>query len=61
MMPDDGSRAECDHAAGLLQTPAKIDVVTRLVILRIEPADIFESPPLKRHVTTRNVFGDGVG
>jgi hypothetical protein len=61
MVPDDGSRAECDHAAGLLQTPAKIHVVTRCVILRIEPTDIFESPPPKRHVTTRNVFGDGVG
>src|SRR5207244_3204375 len=61
MVPDDGSRAECDHAAGLLQTPAKVHVVTRCVIFRIEPPDIFESPPPKRHVTTRNVFGDGVG
>src|SRR6184192_986559 len=61
MVPDDGSRAESDHAPGLLQTPAKIDVVTRCVIFRIEPPDIFESPPPKRHVTTRNVFGDGVG
>src|SRR5207248_11188966 len=61
MVPDDGSRAECDHAASLLQPPAKIYVITRRVIFRIEPGDIFESPPPKRHVTTRDVFGDGVG
>src|SRR5438132_228748 len=57
MVPDDGGRAECDYAAGLLQPPAKIYVITRRVIFRIEPADIVESPPPKRHVTTRNVFG----
>src|SRR5947207_13360975 len=61
MVPDDGSGAECDHAAGLLQTPAKIHVITGRVIFRIEPTDIFESPPPKRHLTTRNVFGAGAG
>src|SRR5438874_1595285 len=61
MVPDDGSRTECDPAARFLQPPAKIDVITRRVIFQIEPADIFKSPPPKRHVTTRNVFGDGIG
>src|SRR6476619_4280015 len=44
MVPDDGRRAECDHAAALLQTPAKIHVVTRCVTIRIETTDNFESP-----------------
>src|SRR5205823_4432647 len=61
VVPDDGSRTECDYAPGLLQPPAKIYVITRRVIFRIETPDIFESPPPKRHVTTRNVFGDDIG
>src|SRR5260370_12868547 len=39
MVPDDGSRAECDHAAGLLHTPAKIHVISRRVIVRIDAPD----------------------
>ena len=61
MVPDNGSGAECDYSAGLLQAPAKIHVITRRVVFRIEPADIFESPPPKRHVTTWNVFCDNIG
>src|SRR5205823_4085846 len=61
MMPDDGRRTKRDDAAGLLQTPAKIDIVAGGVIFRIESANLFESPAIKRHVTAWNVLGDCVG
>ena len=61
MMPDDGGRAEGDRVSGLLDAPAKIDVVTGLVIFGVEPTDVFEGPPIPGHVTTGNVFGHGVG
>ena len=61
MVPHDCSGAERNHTAGLLKSPAKIDVVTGFVVFDIEAADVFEGPPVERHVTTWNVFGDGVG
>ena len=60
-MPDDRGRTEGDHVAGLLQAPAKIDVVAGLVIFEIEAADVFEGPAIEGHVTAGNVLGDGVG
>ena len=60
MMPHDCGRAESNDATSLLQSPAKIDIVTGLVVLGIEAANVFKCPPVKRHVTTRNVFGDYV-
>src|ERR1043166_4947526 len=61
MMPDDRGGTESNRVSGLLHAPAKIHVVSRRVILRIEPTDIFESPAIPRHVTTRNVLRDRVG
>jgi hypothetical protein len=61
MVPNDCSGAERNHATGLLQPPAKIDIVTSFMIFGIEAANVFESPAIERHVTPGNVFGDGVG
>ena len=60
MMPDDRRRTEGDLVAGLLNAPAEIDVVARFAILDVEAADCFESPPIPRHVTAGDVFGDCV-
>src|SRR6266850_5246931 len=61
MVPDDSGRTERNHTTGLLKPPAKIDVIPGLMILRIEAADTLKRPPLERHVTTGNMFGNGVG
>ena len=61
MMPDNRGGTESDGVPGLLHAPAKIDVIAGLVIFGIEPADVFERPPIPGHVTTGNVFGDRVG
>ena len=60
-MPDDRGRTKRDDAARLLQSPAKIDIVAGRVIFGIEAADLLKGPAIKRHITTRNVFGDCVG
>src|SRR5207245_5573436 len=56
VMPDDRGWVERDDATGLLQAPAKIDIVTGLVILGIETADIFKRPAVEGHVAARNVL-----
>src|SRR4029453_5035568 len=61
MVPDDRGGAERNHITGLLEPPAKIDVISRLMIFRIETADALKRPSMKRHVTARNVFGNGIG
>ncbi len=61
MMPHDGGRVESNDAPGLLQAPAKIDIVASGVILDIEAADLFKGPPVEGHVTPGNVLCDGVG
>ena len=61
IMPDDRGWAECDNPSGLLNSPAEIDVVSRLAIFRIEPADALERPAVKRHITSGNMLGDGIG
>ena len=61
IVPDDRGRAKPDHAAGLLEPPAKIDIVAGRMIFGVEAADIFKRPSVERHVTTGNVFRDGVG
>ena len=60
-MPNDGGRTESNYAAGLLESPAKINIVTGFVLFRVEAADIFKGPSIKRHVTARDVLGDCVG
>src|SRR6266481_5452524 len=61
MMPNNRGRTESDNAARLLQAPAKVDIVASLVIFRIKTADLFEGPAIKRHVTTRDMLGHGIG
>src|SRR4051812_33215148 len=61
MVPDDRGGTERDLAAGLLDPPAKINVIASLVIFRIESADVLKRPAIPRHVTTGNVLGDSVG
>src|SRR6478752_1023819 len=60
-MPDDRRRAEGDGMAGLLNAPAEIHVVARLVVLGIEATDVFKSPAIPGHVTAGDMLGDGVG
>src|SRR5712664_37694 len=61
MMPDNRGWTKSDDAAGLLQAPAKIDIVARFMILGIETPDLLECPAIKRHVTPGNVLGHSVG
>jgi hypothetical protein len=58
MMPHDRGWAEGNHATGLLEPPAKIDIVTGFPVFGIETTDVFKCPPIKRHITTGNVLGD---
>src|SRR5436305_531 len=58
MMPHDRGRTKRDYPSSLLNSPAKIDVITGLAIFGIEPAYSFEGPTVKRHVTTGNMLGD---
>ena len=58
MMPHERGWAESNDATGLLEPPAKIDIVTGFVVFGIETADIFKCQPMKRHITTGNVLGD---
>ena len=60
MVPDDRGGTKSDDAAGLLQAPAKIDIVARFMIFRVKATDLFEGPTIKCHVTAGNVFGDRV-
>src|SRR4030088_2065989 len=61
VMPDNRRGTEGDLVAGLLDAPAKIDVVARLVIFGVEAADAFKNPAIPRHVAAGNVLGHGVG
>src|ERR1700730_4558810 len=49
VMPDHRGRAKTDHATGLLKTPAKIDIVARLMVLDVETADVLKCPAIERH------------
>src|SRR5437667_9768872 len=60
-MPDDCRRTKRNDPAGLLDPPAKIDVVTGFMVLGIETADAFKSPSIKGHVTAGNMLCDCIG
>src|SRR4051794_28207968 len=60
-MPHDRRRAERNGVARLLDAPAKIDVVARLMVFRIEPADVFKRPAIPGHVTAGDMLGYSVG
>ena len=61
IMPDNCSWTKSDDPAGLLNSPAKIDIVPSLVVLGIETAYAFVCPAIKGHVTAWDVLGDCVG
>src|SRR5438552_15712951 len=61
MMPHDSGRVEGNDASGLLQAPAKIDIIAGGVVLDVETADLFKRPPVEGHVTARDMLRDGVG
>src|SRR5437867_9437749 len=61
VMPDDRGRTEGNDPSSLLNSPAEIHVVAGLAIFGIEPAYTFESPTIKRHVTTGNMLGHFIG
>ena len=60
-MPDDRGRAEGDHAAALLQTPAEVHIITRLAVFRIEAAHLIKRPAVECHVAAGNVLGHDIG
>src|SRR5438034_10461616 len=60
-MPDDCCWAESNDPAVLLNSPAKIDVITSFMVFGIEAADAFKRPSIERHVTAGNVLCDYVG
>ena len=60
-MPNDCGWIESDYPAGLLNTPAKIDIVSSLAVFGIEATHGVERPAIKRHVTTGYMLGDCIG
>src|SRR5260221_4128434 len=59
-VPDDGSRAEADSVAGILKTPADVDVVAGGAIDRIEAAEAEQQIAPERHVAAGDMLGDVV-
>src|SRR5262245_54900615 len=57
VMPDDCSRSKRDPGARLLQSPADIDVVPRLLISLVKAVDGDERVPTKSHIASRNALG----
>src|SRR5437667_8510272 len=60
-MPHDRSRAESNDAPGLLNSPAKINIISGFAVFGIEAANIVKRPSIKRHVTARNMLRDRIG
>src|SRR6516225_9456706 len=60
IMPHDCSWTECDNPSSLLDSPAKIDVISGLAILRMEATRAFKRPAVKSHVTAGNMLGNGI-
>src|SRR5947209_7344194 len=60
-MPYNGSGTEANDRAGLLKPPTEVDVISGFAIFHIEAANAFERPPVERHVTPRDMFGDSIG
>ena len=59
-VPDDCDRAEADRIAGVLQAPAKIDVVAGGGIEDVEAADLLQHGLLEGHVAAGNVLSHHV-
>ena len=57
-MPDDRGRAKADLESLVLQTPAKVHVVTGGAKNRIESVDGLQRLPAKSHVAAWDVFCD---
>src|SRR5262249_17840045 len=60
MMPDERRGAESQMPAALLQSPPHVHGVTGFGVGRIEAAPLFERPPAKGHIASRNVLGDRI-
>ena len=60
-MPDNGRRAEGDHATALLKAPAEVHVIACLAVFGVKAADLVERPAVEGHVTAGNVLGDDIG
>src|SRR6185503_3686359 len=60
VVPYQRRRAERQVPATILQTPADVNVVTRLVVDRVKASYLCERPPAKSHVAARYVLGDRV-
>src|SRR5881275_111074 len=61
IVPHDRSRTEGNDPPSLLNSPAKIDVITCFAVFSVKAAHALKRPPIKRHVTTRNMLGDHIG
>src|SRR5581483_937609 len=59
-MPDDCGWTEGNNPAGLLDSPAKVNIVPCLTIFDIESPHGFECPTIKRHVAARNVLSHNI-
>ena len=59
-MPHDRGWTESNNPAGLLNSPAKIDVIPCFAVFGIKAAHAFKRPAIERHVTTGNVLGDHI-
>src|SRR5579859_76920 len=60
-MPDEPRGAEAKFITGLLQAPAKVDVIARLTENRIEVSNLFQGAFEESHVATGDMFGLAVG
>src|SRR5436190_5578869 len=61
VVPDHGGGVECDDVAAVEQTPAKVDVVTGGVVLRLKAADFIKRAAPDGHVAAGDVLRRGVG
>ena len=61
IVPNDRGRAEGDHAAALLQTPAEVHIITRLAVFRIEATHLIKCPAVECHVAAGNVLRHDIG
>src|SRR5438270_6931867 len=61
IVPHDRGRTEGNDPSSLLNSPAKIDVITCFAVFGVKAAHALKRPPIKRHVATRNMLGDHIG
>ena len=57
-VPNNGSGAETDRVAGVLETPADVDIVAGGAIDGVKSAKLKQHVAPERHVAARDVLGD---